>query len=209
MRKVIVGTSGISGVKSKLQDFHSRETAVMDKLANGICYIAKILRNDLLPAKDLLHFAEQIDPRTFFPVAANGIFRTVRNRKILIKTTEMVNSYHIIKTEYIAQSGKPPLISGISVIIPAVQRISPELSGCGKSIWRASGYRCRYILLIQLEKLRMSPGIRTVHSYIDRNITNDLDAFFVGIFFQFHPLFIEFKLHILLESHHLFSATNL
>ena len=111
----------------------------------------------------------------------------------------MVNSYHIIKTEYIAQSGKPPLISGISVIIPAVQRISPELSGCGKSIWRASGYRCRYILLIQLEKLRMSPGIRTVHSYIDRNIPNDLDTFFIGIFFQFHPLFIEFKLHILLE----------
>ena len=45
----------------------------------------------------------------------------------------------------------------------------------------------------------MSPGIRTVHSYIDRNIPNDLDTFFIGIFFQFHPLFIEFKLHILLE----------
>ena len=171
----------------------------MDKLANRICHITKILRNDLLPAKGLLHFAEQIDSRAFFPVAANGIFRTVRNRKILIKTTEMVNSYHIIKAEHVTQSGDPPLISCISVIIPAVQRISPELSCCGKSIWRASGYSCWHILLIQLEKLRMSPGIRTVHSYIDRNIPNDLDTFFIGIFFQFHPLFIEFKLHILLE----------
>ena len=45
----------------------------------------------------------------------------------------------------------------------------------------------------------MSPGIRTVHSYIDRNIPNDLDTFFIGVFFQFHPLFIEFKLHILLK----------
>ena len=39
----------------------------------------------------------------------------------------------------------------------------------------------------------------TVHSYIDRDISDDLDAFFVGIFFQFHPLLIEFELHILLE----------
>ena len=171
----------------------------MDKLPHRICHIAKILRNDLLPSKGLLHFAEQIDPGTFFPVTANGIFRTIWNGKILVKATEMIDSYHIIKAEYVAQSGDPPLISCISVVIPAVQRISPELSCCGKSVRRASGYSHRHILLIQLEKLRMSPGICTVHSYIDRDISDDLDTFFVGIFFQFHPLFIEFKLHILLE----------
>ena len=199
MRKIIIGTSGISGIKSELQNLHSRKSAVMDKLTNRICHITKILGNNLLPSKSLLYLAEQIDPRTFFPVTANSIFRTVRNGKILIKATEMVDPYHIIKAEYIAQSGDPPLISCISVVIPAVQWISPELSCCGKSVRRTSGYSHRHILLIQLEKLRMSPGICTVHSYIDRDISDDLDTFFVGIFFQFHPLFIEFELHILLE----------
>ena len=65
VRKIIVGTAGISGIKRKLQDLHSRKSTVMDKLTYGICHIAKILRNDLLPAKGLLHFAEQIDPGTF------------------------------------------------------------------------------------------------------------------------------------------------
>ena len=136
VRKIIVGAAGISGIKRKLQDLHSRESTVMDKLTHRICHIAKILRNDLLPAKGLLHFAEQIDPGTFFPVTANSIFRTIWNGKILVKATEMINSYHIIKAEYVAQSGYPPLISRISVIIPAIQWISPELSCCGKSVWR-------------------------------------------------------------------------
>ena len=171
----------------------------MDKLTNGICHIAKILRDNLLPAKGLLYFAEQIDPWPFFPVAANGILSTIRNGKILIKTAEVVNSYHIIKAEHVAQSGDPPLITSISVIIPTVKRISPELSCRRKSVWRAAGYCCRHVLFIQLKKLRVSPGICTVHSYIDRDITNDLDTFFVGIFFQFHPLLVKFKLHILLE----------
>ena len=91
MRKVIIGTSGIPGIKSKLKDFHSRETTVMDKLANRICHITKILRNDLLPAKGLLHFAEQIDPGTFFPVTANGIFCTVWNGKILVNASDLVD----------------------------------------------------------------------------------------------------------------------
>ena len=132
-------------------------------------------------------------------MTANGVLCTIRNRKIFIKATEVVNSYYIIKPEHIAQSGKPPLISCVSVIIPAIQRISPQLSCCRKSVWRTTGYCNRHVLFIQLEKLRMRPGICAVHSYIDRDISDDLDAFFIGIFFQFHPLLIEFKLHILLE----------
>ena len=40
------------------------------------------------------------------------------------------------------------LISGFPVIIPAVQRISPELSVCGEAIRRAAGYCKRHIVSV-------------------------------------------------------------
>ena len=111
----------------------------------------------------------------------------------------MVNSYYIIQLEAVPQTGNPPLVTGISVIIPTIQRIAPKLSVCGKSIRRASCNCSRHIVLIQLKQLRMCPGICTVHCHINRNISDNLDTLTVGIRLQLIPLLKEFKLQILLE----------
>ena len=77
------------------------------------------------------------------------------------------------------------------MIIPAVQRISPQLSGSRKSVRRASCHRKGRALLIKLEQLGIRPGIRAVKSYIDRNITDNTDSVFIGIIFQLFPLCAE------------------
>ena len=83
--------------------------------------------------------------------------------------------------------------------IPSVQRISPKLSCCGKSIWRASCHLGGLVIFIQFEKSWICPGICAVHGNIDRNISDNTNSFSVCIRFQFRPLFIKFELHILLE----------
>ena len=92
---------------------------------------------------------------------------------------------------------------------PVIQRISPELSCCGKSIRWASCNLCRAVFLIQLKEPRIRPGICTVHCHIDRDITDDLNAVFICIRFEFHPLLTEFELQILLKFNfkiHFFSV---
>ena len=111
----------------------------------------------------------------------------------------MVNSYYIIQLKAVPQTGNPPLVISISVIIPTIQRIAPKLSVCGESIRRASCNCSRHIVFIQLKQLRVSPCVRTVHCYINRNISDNLDTLTVRIRFELIPLLKEFKLQILLE----------
>ena len=125
MWQIITGTSRISGVKRKFQNLHSRESALIYQMTYGICHISQVLCDNLLPSKRLFNLTEQINSGTLFPVSASCIFISVWNREIFIKSTEMIDSHNIIQSEAVTHSGNPPLISCISVIIPAIQRISP------------------------------------------------------------------------------------
>ena len=111
----------------------------------------------------------------------------------------MVNTQHIIHIESIPETAHPPVKAGASMIIPVVKWISPQLACSRKAIWRTASYSQRLTLLIQLKQLWMGPGIGTVHSYIDRNITNDFHALAVGISLQLLPLSSKEILHEHLE----------
>ena len=111
----------------------------------------------------------------------------------------MVNSQYIIHGKGIPEAAHPPVKACIPVIVPLVQWVAPQLAGSRKSIWRAACHSYGPALIIQLEQLRMSPGVCTVHGYIDRNISNDFHALAVGIAFQCVPLAGEIILHELLE----------
>ena len=148
MWKIIICASWVAGIKCKFQNLHSRKTTLADHLTDRICHITKIFGNNLLPSKCLLHFAEQINSRTFLPMSSDRILCSMRNGKVFIKSSEMIDSDNIIHLEYIMQSWNPPCISCLSMIVPTVQRISPQLSCRRESIRRASGYSCRNIFLI-------------------------------------------------------------
>ena len=129
----------------------------------------------------------------------NGILGTIWNAVVFIKTTEVVDTQHIIHIESIPETTHPPIKAGASMIIPVVKWIAPQLACSRKAIWRTASYSQRLTLLIQLEQLWMGPGIGTIHSYIDRNITNDFHTLAVSIGFQLLPLSSKEILHEHLE----------
>ena len=88
----------------------------------------------------------------------------------------------------------PPFVSRLLMVIPVVERIAPELAVSSEGIGRASRNRCGISLFIQLKKLRLGPGVRTVGSDIDGDISDDHYPVFVGVFLERLPLLVEFKL---------------
>ena len=104
VRQIVVGTAGIPRIKRKFQHLHARKTAFLHQTAHRIRHIPKILGNDLLPAKSLLHFPEQVNARSLFPVSVHGRIFTVRNGIILVKAAEMIDAHDIVKPETMGQS---------------------------------------------------------------------------------------------------------
>ena len=72
----------------------------------------------------------------------------VRDGVIFVKPSEMINPQDIVQLETIGKAGNPPFIIRLPVVIPAVERISPELTCSGEAIRRAACYSKGYILLI-------------------------------------------------------------
>ena len=199
VRQIIVGRAGIAGIKRKLEHLHAREAALAHKLTHGVRHIAQIFGNDFMPAEVPLRTAEQIDARALFPVARLGILAACGDGEILVKAAEVIDARHIVKLVAIPQTAHPPAVAGLLVIVPAVKRIAPELAIRRETIRRAAGHSGGHVITIELEQLRMRPGIRAVHGDIDRDIADDLDAVCVGIGLERAILLAELELQILLE----------
>ena len=95
----------------------------------------------------------------------------------------MVNPHHIIQPIAVGQAADPPLVSGLPVIAPAVQRIAPELARGGEAVRRTAGNSSGDIVPVQFKQFRMRPGIGAVHGHIDGDVAYNADAVMVGIGF--------------------------
>ena len=100
----------------------------------------------------------------------------------------MIDAHDIIKREAVRHAADPPGVARLRVRLPAVDGIPPELSGGGEAVGRAAGHHRGKALLIQLEQLRMTPGVRRVESDIDRDVPDDLNAPLVRVVLQRVPL---------------------
>ena len=188
MRQIITCAAGISGIECKFQTLHIRIAAFLYHSADSIRHIAQILCDNRFFTETCFNHLKQLNTRTFFPVTIHRGFVLCRDGEIFIKASEMVDSDNVIQSKAPGDPCYPPVIAGISVMIPAIQRIAPQLSVCRKSIGRTTCNCGGFSLLIQLEHLRMCPDVRAVICHIDRNVTNDLQSLIIGIFFKFLPL---------------------
>ena len=123
--QIVIRTSRISRVKRKFQNLHTRESAVPYQLTYTVRNISKVFCDNRFFTQCFSYFPEQIHARSFFPVSVYRRLCPVWNREILIKSTEMIDSYHIVQAEHICQTRYPPLISCFFMISPAVEWISP------------------------------------------------------------------------------------
>src|SRR5208283_1963868 len=76
------------------------------------------------------------------------------------------------------QAIDPPRESLFLVSFPAIERVAPELSRLAEVIWRYPGLDGRTASLVQEKEVRPGPEIRAVVSDEDRNVANQVDAFF-------------------------------
>ena len=103
----------------------------------------------------------------------------------------MIDPDLVVQLHTVSHTKDPPVITCFLMIFPIIKWISPQLTSCGKSVWRTSCHCCRCSLLIKLEQIRVRPCICAVKSHIDRKITDDLNTSVICIFLQPAPLAVE------------------
>ena len=178
VRKVI---AVLPGIKSKLQYFHTRKARILQHLPHRIRKESKILRNDRQLSQLLPQCPEQIHAGPRLPAAMLRCPISIGNGIVFIKSTKMVDPYHVIPLIAVLDPGGPPRVAAVPMYRPVIERVPPELPGLREGIRRAAGNTHRPALRVKLEELWMRPGIGTVQRHIDRDISDDPYAFFIGI----------------------------
>ena len=185
------------GIKSKLQDLHAGISRFLQQFMYFRSEETQILGDDLTAADRFLQCVKQLDPRALHPGPVHSRILLSGNLIIGFKSAEVVDPDRVVEEEGALHAGPPPGEILRPVPVPVIDRVSPELSRRGKSVRRASGDYGRTPFAVQLEVLRMAPGIRAVHSDIDRQIADYADPVFVGVIFDRLPLQ---EKHILQEA---------
>ena len=199
MRQIIALLAGIEG---KLQHLHARIPGLLHKPDHRRRQIPEVLGDDRTISQRFLQRVEQGIPGSCRPFSIDRGLLPVRDLVILVKTAEVIDPYDVIAPEAVGKPLHPPGKIRAPVILPVVNRISPQLSRRGEPIRRAPGHHRRISLFVQLEQLRMAPCIRAVKGDVNRNIPDNLDAAPVCISLECFPLPIEIillkpvKLHL-------------
>src|SRR5699024_3626336 len=93
-----------------------------------------------------------------------------------------------------------PLITGLFVVFPVIERIPLELP-CGREAVRRTARHGRGTTFpVKLKQFSARPGVSAVQRYINRYISDDLYPFFIGIPFQRFPLKTEYILKKLIKT---------
>ena len=94
VRQVIVL---LAAVKRELENLHAGIARLLHKLGDVGCERAQILGNDLKLADLLFHHAEELDPRTYDPLAVDGVLGGIGNGVVARKRAEVVDTGNIVK----------------------------------------------------------------------------------------------------------------
>src|SRR4029077_2766432 len=156
--------------------------------------VAEVFGEEGQSTQGLAQLEEQVVARAIDPAAIHGSWIGGGNLPELIEATEVIEAYVVAMLRGPAQALYPPLIAALLHDIPAIQRISPSLSGLAEKIGRNSSDHFGLQLAIQAKELGMSPDIGAVVVHKDGNIAHDADGALRTISTQCVPLLIECKL---------------
>ena len=79
-------------------------------------------------------------------------------------------------------------------MLPAINRIAPELAGGAEVVRRNAGDDARLAILLKFEQLAIAPHVGAVESDIDRQVAHDANVVAGAMRLQVAPLAFEFKL---------------
>ena len=103
----------------------------------------------------------------------------------------MVETYHVEQRHVALHAPDPPRVVFRLVRCPVVHGVAPQLTGCRIVIGRYACHQLGAAVGLQLEQLGVCPYIGRVGGNVNRDITDDLNALFVGILAQCRPLLEE------------------
>ena len=178
----------VAAAESELQNFHAREGAVGQQLADAGEQLAQIFRDDGQLAKGSFQCVEQVHPGADLPLAGAGGRAARRDGPVGVETAEVVDAEQVVDAEGVADTPDPPGVSRLFMIRPVIQRVSPELAVCGEVIRRTAGHAGKASLRVQLEELAAHPCIHRVGRDVDRDVAENFHALFVGVVLDLFPL---------------------
>ena len=115
-------------IESKFKNFHPRPSGFFHEFGKSVRGHSEVFCNKFKIRKPVVQNICQCLARPFFPCSVFRCFFTFWNCPIFIQSSEMVNSYHIIKLFAACDSSYPPSEPVLFLIFPVIKRISPQLS---------------------------------------------------------------------------------
>ena len=186
---------------AKLQDLHAGEMEFIPKLFHLFGDDPQVFRDDRkLFSQLFLHSLEQLGAGAFQPFAVDCVLGICRNRPVGFESAEMVDPYAVYHLELALDPADPPCVACFLMLSPVIQGIAPQLSGLREIIGRDAGHFGRISFGIQTEQFLLAPDITAVDCHEDRDVADDHDLFFVGVFLESVPLFLEQELREHIEA---------
>ena len=124
-----------------------------------------------------------------------------RNLPVRLKAPEMIEAHHIEQGERGSEAVDPPFVTGGGQQVPAINRISPELSGGAEIIRRNAGNYGRAAQIVEIEKFGVGPDVRAIVRNINGDVAHEADGALLAIPLELIPLLKEFELPILVGIH--------
>lgn len=109
-----------------------------------------------------------------------------------IKATEVIESEDIEDFMHGVDALYPPIKFLLTVFFPAVERVGPELGFAAVVIGGDTSYSSGVVIFIEFEELGVSPDIGAIERYVEWDVSNKLDIFFMSIVSEFFPLIEEY-----------------
>ena len=178
----------IPAAKGEGQHLHAGIAHIVQQALHPGAEAAQILGNDGQAGKLPVEGAEQALAGAHHPFAAPGVGRAVGDGVVIGKADEVVDADEIIHGGHGAHAFHPPGVAVQAQTRPAVEGIAPQLTVGGKIVRRHTRYPLGHAVFVQLEHLRVRPGVGAVLGHIDGHVAKELDAQVVAVLFQREPL---------------------
>eukprot|EP00825_Cyclidium_porcatum_P005384 TRINITY_DN12604_c0_g1_i1.p3 TRINITY_DN12604_c0_g1~~TRINITY_DN12604_c0_g1_i1.p3 ORF type:complete len:281 (+),score=-8.94 TRINITY_DN12604_c0_g1_i1:1365-2207(+) len=190
--------------KGELEHPHAGKPVFSHDLVNIGCDYPQVLGNCRKLEEGLFHDLQEPVGRGSDPPSTGCIGCAGRDLPVCHESPEVIDPHQIEQGKILPETVDPPGKTGSLVLLPAVQRVLPHLSGPAEIVRGNPGNKRRPSISIQPEQFRVCPDIGTIGIYIEGHVPDNGDPFLLGIFMQRSPLPEEHILEILLslDLHH-------
>ena len=162
---------------------------MVDEFAHARPDLAQVLGDDFQVRQRLLHAPKQRLARGLDPLALAGGGAGGGDGVVVGKADEVVDAQPVEHRPRRVQAAQPPAEAVAAHLLPVVEGVAPALPVGAEVIRRHAGHaQGSKVLFVQLEKLRLRPGVGGILGHVDGHVAKEGDALCVYVILQRLPL---------------------